>query len=249
MRSAIDEVDMSVLMTHVCQYTGPGSVPVLLREHRELYCHDESFVDPVAARRFENEHPGALALAAQHPQALADELSARGLKVETVVHNDVHPNTPLPIEEIPTEMLQAAFEALLLFPVQLTQRLLPAMKAAGRGRFVFVTSARYLQPEPGFAVATSIRAATTAFALALAREAAPNGIQVNVVAPNYLYSEAYYPRARFVDDPDGRAQIAAKVPLGRLGRPEEVGELISFLASGRAPYVTGQVIDFTGGWP
>jgi len=62
-------------------------------------------------------------------------------------------------------------------------------------------------------------------------------------------SEAYYPRARFVDDSDGTAQIAAKVPLGRLGRPEEIGELISFLASGKAPFVAGQVIDFTGGWP
>lgn len=70
-----------------------------------------------------------------------------------------------------------------------------------------------------------------------------------VVAPNYLYSDAYYPRARFVDDPDGRAQIAAKVPPGRLGRPEEIGELIGILVSGRAPFVTGQVIDFTGGWP
>ena len=240
---------MSVLMTNVCQYTGPGSVPLLLQEHGALYCHDASFVDPAAVRAFEHQHPGALAMAAQTPHAIADELAARGLKVETVVHNDVHPNTPLPIEAIPPEMLQAAFDALLQFPVQLTQRLLPAMKAARRGRFVFVTSARYLQPEPGFAVATCIRAATTAFALALAREAAPSGIQVNVVAPNYLYSEAYYPRARFIDDPEGRAQIAAKVPLGRLGRPEEIGEVINFLASGRAAFVTGQVIDFTGGWP
>jgi NAD(P)-dependent dehydrogenase (short-subunit alcohol dehydrogenase family) len=240
---------MSLLITNVCHYTGPGSVPILLREHRAVYCHDASFVDPVAARQFETDHPGAVALAAQTPQGLADELAARGIEVETAIHNDVHPNTPLPIEEIPSEMLQAAFDALLLFPVRLTQHLLPAMKAAGCGRFVFVTSARYLQPEHGFAVATSIRAATTAFALTLAREAAPYGVQVNVVAPNYLYSEAYYPRARFIDDPRGRAEIAAKVPLGRLGRPEEVGELIAFLASGRAPFVTGQVIDFTGGWP
>ncbi len=240
---------MSVLMTNVCQYTGPGSVPVLLREHGALYCHDAGFADPVAARRFESEHPGAVALSAQTPQALADELSVGRIAIDTVVHNDVHPNTPQPIEEIPLPTLQASFDALLLFPARLTQLLLPAMKAAGRGRFVFVTSARYLQPEPGFAVATSIRAATTAFALALAREAAPHGIQVNVVAPNYLYSEAYYPRARFVDDPAGRAQIAAKVPLGRLGTPDEIGELIGFLASGRSPFVTGQVIDFTGGWP
>lgn len=72
---------------------------------------------------------------------------------------------------------------------------------------------------------------------------------MNVVAPKYLYSEACYPRARFIDDPEGRARIAARVPMGRLGRPEEVGELIAFLASNRAPFVTGQVIDFTGGWP
>lgn len=240
---------MSALLTNARQYAGPGSVPVLLRERGTLYCHDASFVDPAVARNFESEHAGAVALAAQTPLALADELAARAIALETVVHNDVYPNTPLPVEEIPTEMLRAAFDALLLFPVCLTQRLLPAMKAKGSGRFVFVTSARYLQPETGFAVATSIRAATTAFALALAREAAPYGVQVNVVAPNYLYSEAYYPRARFIDDPVGRAHIAAKVPFGRLGKPEEIGELIGFLASGRSPFLTGQVIDFTGGWP
>ncbi|HJV93134.1 MAG TPA: SDR family oxidoreductase, partial [Azonexus sp.] len=64
-----------------------------------------------------------------------------------------------------------------------------------------------------------------------------------------LYSEAYYPRAKFIDDPAGKAQIAAKVPLGRLGEPREIGELIAFLASGRSPFTTGQVINFTGGWP
>lgn len=240
---------MSVLLTHACQYAGPGSVPVLLREHHTLYCHDTRFSDPAAAQDFEVENVGAIALTAQTADALADELTTRKVAIETVIHNDVYPNTPLPVEQIPTDTFQAAFNALLLFPVQLTQRLLPAMKAKKCGRFVFVTSARYLQPEPGFAVATSIRAATTAFALALAREAAAYGIQVNVVAPNYLYSEAYYPRAHFVDDPAGRAQIAAKVPLGRLGKPEEIGEIISFLASGRSPFITGQVIDFTGGWP
>ena len=123
------------------------------------------------------------------------------------------------------------------------------MKQARQGRWVFVTSARHLQPEPGFAVATSIRAATTAFAQALAREAAPHQIQVNVVEPNYLYSEAYYPRATFLDTEEGRTRIAARVPMGRLGTPEEVGELIAFLVSGRSAFVTGQVIGFTGGWP
>lgn len=240
---------MIVLLTHACQYAGPGVLPVLLRERHVPFCHDPSFVDPDAVRRFEARNPGATALAAQSPAAIAAELIAAGASVEAVIHDDVHPNHPRPIGEIPLDELQASFDALLRFPFDLTQRLLPGMKARGGGRFVFVTSARHRQPEPGFAVATSIRAATTAFALALAREAAPHGIQVNVVAPNYLYSEAYYPRARFVDDPAGRAEIAARVPMGRLGTPEEIGELVAFLVSGRSAFVTGQVIDFTGGWP
>jgi NAD(P)-dependent dehydrogenase (short-subunit alcohol dehydrogenase family) len=155
----------------------------------------------------------------------------------------------LPIEEVALETLRHSLEALLIFPYRLTQLLLPPMKRARRGTFVFITSARQLQPEPGFSVATAVRAGTTAFALALAKEAAPFGIQVNVVAPNYLYSEAYYPRARFIDDPAGRREIASKVPMGRLGEPREVGELIEFLVSGRCPFITGQVVNFTGGWP
>lgn len=79
--------------------------------------------------------------------------------------------------------------------------------------------------------------------------AAPFNIQVNVMAPNYLYSEAYYPKAQYIEDPTGAKSIAEKVPVGRLGAPEEVGELLFFLVSGKSTFVTGQVIDFTGGWP
>jgi 3-oxoacyl-[acyl-carrier protein] reductase len=59
----------------------------------------------------------------------------------------------------------------------------------------------------------------------------------------------YYPRARFIDDADGRATIAQIVPFRRLGEPREAGELIAFLASGKSAFTTGQVVYFTGGWP
>lgn len=240
---------MSVLMTNVMQYAGPGSVPTLLRECGEIYCHDSSFVNEDELRQFEAIYPYAVGLRSQTPESIVNELTECGQVIDTIIHNDVHPNQPLPVEDIPIEMFQAAFDALVLFPVRLTQLLLPLMKRAENGCIIFVTSARYRQPEAGFSVATSIRSAASSFAMALAKEVAPYGISVNVVAPNYLYSEAYYPKARFIDDPKGRALIAAKVPFGRLGRPEEIGELIAFLASGRTPFVTGQVIDFTGGWP
>lgn len=240
---------MPVLITHVQQYAGPGCVDVLLRDHGALYCHDAAFSDDDARRRFEAAHSGAIALVAQSPDAIADELAARGVQIDSVIHNNAYPNVPYAIEAIPAAVMQEAFDALLMFPMRLTQRLLPAMTAARRGRMVFVTSARYRQPETGYAVATSIRNATTTFALALARDVAPHGIQVNVVAPNYLYSETYYPKAKYIDDPEGRALIAGIVPAGRLGEPKEIGELIAFLVSGRSTFTTGQVIDFTGGWP
>ena len=138
---------------------------------------------------------------------------------------------------------------LVEFPFRLCQLILPKLKQEKTGSVVFVTSARQLQPEAGFAVATSVRAGATALALAVAKEAAPYGIQINAIQPNYLYSEMYYPKAKFIDDPVGRKKIASIVPAGRLGTPEEFGELVEFYISGRSAFTTGQVINFTGGWP
>ena len=239
-----------VLLTNVTQYTGPGALGALVRDGHTVACHDAAFADAAARAAFDAEHATVHALQGQTPDAVHAEVAARWGVPDAVVSNDVHPITRNDIEAIPLEDLRATFEAVVVFPVRLTQLVLPAMKARGAGgAFVFVTSARETRPEPGFAVPTALRAAATAFAKALAKEAAPFGIQANVVAPNYLQSEMYYPRAQFVDDPAGREAIARTVPFGRLGRPQEVGELIAFLASGKSPFTTGQVIHFTGGWP
>jgi 3-oxoacyl-[acyl-carrier protein] reductase len=239
----------TILVTNVTQYAGPGVVEKLVRQGARVLCHDASFSAAAARDGFRHGRPEIECLESLEPHALAAELEHRAFDVDAVVSNDVYPITPKPIGEIDPANLRNTFEAVFMFPVQLAQLLLPGMKARGHGSFVFITSARPLRPEHGFAVPTSIRAGTTAFALAMAREVAGAGIQVNVVAPNYLYSEMYYPRARFVDDPKGRELIASIVPMGRLGTPEEIGELVAFFASGRSSFVTGQVIYFTGGWP
>ena len=56
-------------------------------------------------------------------------------------------------------------------------------------------------------------------------------------------------RARFIDDPAGRAYVQSTVPAGRLARPEEIGELIRYLASMKGNFLTGSIIDVSGGWP
>ncbi len=238
----------NIVLTNVTQYCGPGALQQLIKSGASVLCHDPSFADPTMREKFEREHV-AIALRARTPEEIFAETIQRAGTVDAVVSNDVYPITCNDIEAIPLEDLRTTFEAVVLFPIRLTQVFLPSFKARRSGAFVFVTSARETRPEPGFAVPTSLRAATTAFAKALAKEAAPFGVQANVVAPNYLYSEMYYPRARFIDDPAGRASIAEKVPFGRLGQPEEAGALIAFFASGASPFTTGQVVYFTGGWP
>ena len=231
------------------QYAGPGALDALLAEDHHVACHDASFADAKTRAGFDDLQGKVTPLAGHSPEDIQDEIMARLGLPDAIVSNDVYPITRNEIEAIPADDLRRTFEAIVLTPVRLTQLFLPAMKRRRKGAFVFVTSARETRPEPGFAVPTALRAATTAFAKALAKEAAPFAIQVNVVAPNYLYSELYYPRARFVDDPTGREAIAKLVPFGRLGEQEEVGALIAFLASGKSPFTTGQVVYFTGGWP
>jgi NAD(P)-dependent dehydrogenase (short-subunit alcohol dehydrogenase family) len=83
----------------------------------------------------------------------------------------------------------------------------------------------------------------------LSIELAPSGIPVNAIAPNYLYGEAYFPKAKFIDNPIGKNFIREVVPAGRLGEPEEIGELITYLANMKGSFHIGKVIKFAGGWP
>ena len=236
-----------VFVSNVLEYTGPGVVEVLSRSGYEVICHDRAFTDAGSRAEF-GQAENLTAIASQSADDIAAELEDLS-PVSRFVLNDAHPNAPKDFEAIDIDELRSAHAALVEFPFRLCQLILPELKRQASGSIVFVTSARQLKPEPGFAVATSVRAGATALAMAVAREAAPFGIQVNAVQPNYLYSELYYPKAKFVDDPEGKAAIAATVPAGRLGEPEEFGALIEFCISGRSPFTTGQVINFTGGWP
>jgi len=237
----------NVFVSNVLEYTGPGVVEVLSRSTYQVICHDRSFSDQ-AKRAEYSKKENVVVIAGQTPEEITAELDSFGF-VSKYVFNDVHPNTPKPFEEIDIIELKAAHASLIEFPFRLCQLIIPKLKQEKTVSFVFVTSARQLQPESGFAVATSVPAGATALALAVAREAAPYGIQINAIQPNFLYSEMYYPKAKFIDDPAGREKIASSVPAGRLETPEEFGELVEFYISGRSAFTTGQVINFTGGWP
>lgn len=238
--------NMKVFVTNVTEYTGPGLVQVLTEKGYKVICHDCSFADIEVKKSFEEKHK-VTCLLAQKPEDILIELRSFG-HIKRYILNDIHPNTPKPYEEISTSEFRSAFESLVEFPFELTKLLIPSLKQDGSGHILFMTSARQLKPEIGFSVATTVRSAATALALSLANEVARYNIQVNVIQPNYLYSEMYYPKAHFVESEEGREEIAKQVPIGRLGKPEELGELAELFISGRSTFTTGQVINFTGGW-
>jgi len=109
------------------------------------------------------------ALESQTPASIVDEVTSLWGLPDVIVNNDVHPITHKLIEHIDLDEFDATYQAVVRFPVELTQRLLPAMKLRRSGVFVFVTSAREILPESGFSVPTTLRAATTTFAKALAK--------------------------------------------------------------------------------
>jgi 3-oxoacyl-[acyl-carrier protein] reductase len=132
--------------------------------------------------------------------------------------------------------------------VTLAEAALPRMLDAGRGSLVFVGSVASGEDVGAPLPYAAAKAALTRYAAGLAREIGPRGLRVNCVAPgNVLTSGGPWER-RLVDDPeDLRALLDREVPLGRLGRPEEIAAVIVFLSSAAASFVTGSVVTADGG--
>jgi len=237
------------VITNVSDYAGGPAASALAAQGFSVLAHDRSFAEAGARKAFEAANAGCTAAEAAEPEALVAEAVERFGRLDAVVSNDAFPAKRTKVEEGSAEDYRAALDALMVAPYRLAGAAAGVMKKAGGGRIVLCTSAAPMRPYPGFTVYASGRAGASGLAVALAKELGPFNIQVNAVAPNFLYSETYYPKAQWMEDPKYVQRVKDMVPLGRLGRPEEIGELIAFLLSGKSDFVTGQVIGFTGGWP
>jgi 3-oxoacyl-[acyl-carrier protein] reductase len=139
----------------------------------------------------------------------------------------------------------AAYTSLVLAPQVLIKAVVPGMRAQRWGRIVNVGSSSTRQPIPELGLSNVHRAAAVGFFKTLAAELAPEGITVNTVATGMFATE------RLADE-DGSLETAHEVarqtvPAGRLGDPAEYGDLVAFLCSERAAYLTGAVIPLDGG--
>jgi NAD(P)-dependent dehydrogenase (short-subunit alcohol dehydrogenase family) len=239
----------TALITNSLEFAGPPAAAALLGAGFRVVVHDRAFADPAALACYRAAHPQLTALSTQDPAELVEQAWSAAGRLDVLVSNDAFPPVHAPVAAAHLEDLRATLDHLLVFPFALARAAIPRLIAQSSARVVMITSNRTRLPQAGGAIPDMARAGLNALVKSLSLELAPHGIPVNAIAPNFLFSETYYPRARFIDDPAGRAYVQAAVPAGRLARPEEIGELIRYLATMQGSFLTGAIIDFSGGWP
>ena len=114
------------------------------------------------------------------------------------------------------------------------------------GAIVNMSSMSAASAEPTKAVYAASKGAMALLTKGLALELAPYGIRVNAIAPGYMLTSLV--KGGLDADPARRQRVLARIPLGRLGEPEEIGGALVFLASDAARYITGASISIDGGW-
>jgi len=159
-----------------------------------------------------------------------------------------------PFEALSDDDWIASIDSLLMSVVRLTQAAIPHMRARGAGRIINIPSISVKQPIEGLVLSNALRAAVTGIAKTLAIELAPDNILVNCIAPGYTATDRMVELAETVAAREGttpdvvQRRTETKIPLGRLGAPEEFGAAVTFLASARASYITGVTLQVDGGF-
>lgn len=146
--------------------------------------------------------------------------------------------------EIDAQQVQEAVDLLLLPVVRLVQLSLAHLLKSDQGRIVLISSLAVREPSPHLVLTNSVRPGVVGYMKSLANELGPNGITVNSVGPGRLAT----PRLTELYGPDGPpAEDLARIPARRLGEPRELGDLVAFLCSTRASYISGTHIPVDGG--
>ncbi|WP_285480756.1 SDR family oxidoreductase [Amycolatopsis sp. NBRC 101858] len=237
------------LVTNVTQYAGPAGAGALAADGFRVVCHDETFTDAEVRDKFAAGNPDLTPVAEQEAAALLTAAGDHG-SVDVVLSNDYVPPAAVrtPFDGAPLGDLEFLMRRLVYRPFELIQAATPAMKAGGGGRIILMTSAVAVRPLATAVLYSAARAAATTMTTAAAKALGEHNIQLNAIGPNWFENPTYFPPGLWESDADLRATVAKEVPLQRLGRQEEMGALIAFLASGKATPVTGQFFGFTGGW-
>lgn len=170
-----------------------------------------------------------------------------------ILVNNAGTHAAYPFEEISEDLWHFDFEQKFFSAVRCTRDAIPHFVARGGGRIINITHVTAKAPRPASLPTVASRAAGMAFTKVIAREYADQNILSNTICIGAVKT-AQWERARLQEAPDMPAeewyrQLAEKraIPLGRLGDADELGDLVAYLVSERASYITGTSINFDGG--
>ena len=156
-------------------------------------------------------------------------------------------------DDLSSEDYLSAVHLNLMSTINLSRAVVPTMRKRGGGRIINLTSVSVKQPVDGLMLSNMARTGVIGFAKTLAAELAPDKILVNNVCPGIIFTDRIKQLATVraeeagISFDDALEKMTADIPLGRIGDPEEFANLVVFLASERASYVTGATIQVDGG--
>ncbi|MFH8617796.1 SDR family NAD(P)-dependent oxidoreductase [Streptomyces sp. NPDC017979] len=151
-----------------------------------------------------------------------------------------------PVDSFTVAQYRDAVEGNLLPHVSLALAAAPHLTAAGWGRIIMITSESVRQPHPGSGLSSVARLGVLGFVKGLVHTFGDAGVTVNVLAPGFHRTPIL--DVQYGDEVEQRlAEVARSLPLGRIGRAEDLGALVTFLASEQAAFVTGSVLVADGG--
>ena len=186
-------------------------------------------------------------------KSLVDETVKKFGRIDILVHNAGGPPTA-PINKISKDDWQNSINLNLLSFVRVSELVVPIMQQQKFGRIIAITSVSVKQPLDNLVLSNTIRLGVVGFAKTLANEYAKDNILVNVVCPGPNLTTRMEDIIKSQMRESGKSEQEVmktwvdSIPLGRLGKPEELANLVVFLASEKASYITGTVIQVDGGF-
>ena len=215
-----------VVITQANDYMGPATAELFAEEGAEVITDTRNLTRPGAC------------------EALIDESGP----IDVLIANLASKNFGgIPATELSDDDWATTFDIMVHPLHRLTRAVLPQMKERQRGKIIVFGSAAALKGMKTLAAYSAARAAQVGYVQSVGVEVAPDNIQVNLVAQNYVENPVYYP-PELMDNERFVTSLKRQVPLGRLAKAREDALFALFLASDESDFFVGQAIPFSGGW-
>jgi dehydrogenase/reductase SDR family protein 4 len=181
----------------------------------------------------------------EEAHALADQCLERFGRIDILVNNAATNPVFGGMEGTSTEAFAKIMDVNLRAPFELSKRLMPAMRASGRGAIVNISSIGGLRPETGLGIYSVSKAALISLTKVMAKEWGEHGIRANAICPGFIQTD--FSKVLWENDTI-MSTVLTQQPIKRIGTAEEVAELALFLASPAASFCTGGVYMVDGGY-